>query len=194
VEEKYEVQYLYVLSIKVPVYDMGFVLYPPPAPKGYYYRRHPGVIARETSFQGIFTDLLVALMQAPKNTYANDTPNTIARSRDGAGCEEKILEKLQDAVARVRRDRDDLRRKRDIAAERLRLKSGKKEAMEANSRKVQESINKAREGVGERAKREIAELQLDVERLEKEVSIDVTSRMESLLSSPISFLNPWLSR
>ena len=82
---------------------------------------------------------------------------------------EEIVDKLHGALAAFRRERDDLYRKKELATERLRLVTDERQAVEKTLRAMQEKFNVLNKSVSEEGKHELAMLEQEVERLNKEV-------------------------
>jgi len=82
---------------------------------------------------------------------------------------EEIVDKLHGALAAFRRERDDLYRKKELATERLRLVTEEREALEKTLRGMQEKLNVLNMSASDRGRHELAKLEQEVERLNKEV-------------------------
>ena len=78
-----------------------------------------------------------------------------------------LVEKLQDHVATVRRQQDELQREKNLSLERLKLAKQEKASLEATTNAMQKDLAKlrARDGV-----KELQDLKAQVDKLEAEVS------------------------
>ncbi len=86
-------------------------------------------------------------------------------------CREAIVDKLHGVMAAMRRERDELHRKKALAEERLRLFQEEKEALEKTSANVQVQLEALQESGNEDAIQHVLELEKEVLRLNKEVRL-----------------------
>ena len=84
-------------------------------------------------------------------------------------CREAIVDKLHGVMAAMRRERDELHRKKALAEERLRLFQEEKEALEKSCSNAQVQLEALQESGNEGAIQEVVELEKEVIRLNKEV-------------------------
>ena len=84
-------------------------------------------------------------------------------------CREAFVDKLQGVMAAMRRERDELHRKKALAEERLRLFQEEKEALEKSCSNAQVQLEALQESGNEGAIQEVVELEKEVIRLNKEV-------------------------
>ncbi len=87
----------------------------------------------------------------------------------GGGGEEAIVDKLHGVMAALRRERDDLHRKKALAEERLALFQEEKEALEKTHTNARIKLEALKTSGNEDAIREVTELEHEVIRLNKEV-------------------------
>ena len=91
---------------------------------------------------------------------------------------EAIVDKLHGALAALRRERDDMHRRKELAAERLRLTKADREALEQTVKSLEGRLASLSNSAN--AKNEIDALQQEVTRFEKEVSCSaISSNLQS---------------
>lgn len=103
------------------------------------------------------------------NSNATTTMHHNHNHREGGG-EEAIVDKLHGVMAALRRERDDLHRKKALAEERLALFQEEKEALEKTHTNARVKLEALKTSGNEDAIREVTELEQEVIRLNKEVS------------------------
>ena len=116
----------------------------------------------------------------------NSNPNHIglghsSTQRQNPQHREAIVDKLNGALAVLRRERDELHRTKELAMERLRLAKEERMSMEKSVRTIQNKLHKLSSSVsgeGNQAENnDISKAQQEVERLTREVRIEAdTSR------------------
>ena len=149
-----------------------------------------------------FTQLLLLPSMSDTSNRAmasNNSTTTMHRSqhsqnyhyREGGGGEEAIVDKLHGVMAALRRERDDLHRKKALAEERLALFQEEKDALEKTHANARIKLEAIKTSGNEDAIREVTELEQEVIRLNKEVcSFDgkfyIPSDFSFLLNAPNS--------
>jgi hypothetical protein len=100
----------------------------------------------------------------PETIMENTTTST-------TNCREAIVDKLHGVMAGMRRERDELHRKKALAEERLRMFQEEKEALEKTSANAQVQLKALQESGNEDAIQHVLELEKEVLRLNKEVRL-----------------------
>ena len=101
----------------------------------------------------------------------NHSTNTTTGSMHREGQEEAIVDKLQSVMAALRRERDDLHRKKALAQERLALFLEEKEALEKTHANALIKLEELKKSGNEDAIQEVVGLEQEVIRLNKEVRL-----------------------
>ena len=83
---------------------------------------------------------------------------------------EEIVDKLHGALAAFRRERDELHRKKELAAERLQLVKEEQQAIERTVHAMQENLNQLNKTGSEEAKKDLEQMEKDVDQLHRTVS------------------------
>ena len=99
---------------------------------------------------------------------SNNSKNPYQTRQDGVG-EEAIVNKLHGVIASLRRERDDLHRRKTLAVERLALFQEERNALEKTCASAQAKLDLVRKSGDKEAMEEVVELEKEVMRLDKEV-------------------------
>ena len=98
------------------------------------------------------------------------TMNIMYTSTTTGDAREEIVDKLHGALAAFRRERDELHRKKELAAERLQLVKEEQQAIERTVHAMQENLNQLNKTGSEEAKKDLEQMEKDVDQLHRTVS------------------------